>query len=116
MRSHNDTPQGFHITDISEAAQGPAIAIHEDGFIKEISIALDAGVTGADAAITATINGVAVTGGVITVVQSGSARGSVFSCYPTGANEVSIGDSLELTSDGASTGVAPANGYFVIGR
>ncbi len=115
MRSHNDTVQSFYIADVSTAGQ-VYVPIHEDGFIKEISTALNGAIATANATLTAKIGGTAVTGGTITIIQSGSAAGDVDTAEPTGANEVSIGDTLEIETDGASTNTVSLHGYFVIGR
>ncbi len=115
MRSHNDTPQGFYMADVSTAGQ-IHVPIHEDGFIKEISVALNGALATADAVLTAKINGTAITGGVLTITQVGSTYGDIVTVEPTGANEVSIGDFFELETDGASGNTISVHGYFVIGR
>ncbi|HVI04117.1 MAG TPA: hypothetical protein VM869_35745 [Enhygromyxa sp.] len=56
-----------------------------------------------DATITATINGVAVTNGVVTIAESGSAAGTVDSATPTAANVIANGAKLELTIGGPNT-------------
>ena len=57
----------------------------------------------ADAAITTEIGGTAVTGGALTITQSGSAAGDVDSATPTAANTLTAGQALEIITDGAST-------------
>jgi hypothetical protein len=74
-----------------------------DGYIKEIWSTISAAITGADCTITATIGSTAVTGGVITVTQSGSAAGDVDVCYPTAANYVTKGQVIQLDSGGESS-------------
>ena len=56
----------------------------------------------ADAAITTEIGGTAVTGGALTISQSGSAAGDVDSATPTAANTLTAGQALEIITDGAS--------------
>lgn len=68
---------------------------------------IDSGLTGAlavgDATITAAINAVAVTGGVVTITQAGSGAGDVDQAVPSAANVLSAGDVLTLTVGGANT-------------
>lgn len=77
---------------------GPAMRIRSLRSI--ISAVLATG----DMTITAAINGVAVTGGVLTVTQSGSAAGDIDLATPTAANTISEGQSLTLTVGGTNTG------------
>jgi hypothetical protein len=65
-----------------------------------ISAALATG----DMTITAAINGVAVTGGVLTVTQAGSAAGDIDLATPSAANTINEGDVLTLTVGGTNTG------------
>ena len=57
----------------------------------------------ADAAITTEIGGTAVTGGSLTIANSGSAAGDVDSATPTALNTLAAGQALEIITDGAST-------------
>lgn len=59
-----------------------------------------------DATITATIGGVPVTNGVVTIAQAGSAAGDKDTATPTAANVVVVGDTIELTVGGANTDTA----------
>ena len=56
--------------------------------------------TTADAAFTFEIGGTAVTGGAITVAQSGSAAGDVDTAEPTAANRVEEDGTIEMITDG----------------
>ncbi len=98
------------IVDISTADQ-IYIPIPEglEGEVVEIRSAIDAAISGADADLTAKIGGTAMTNGVITVAQSGSAAGDTDVAYPTGNNYVAAGDAIEIETDGASTGTAKCN-------
>lgn len=69
-----------------------------------------------DATLTSKINGSAVTGGVITITQAGSAAGDKDSCSPTAANVVAVGDELSLTCGGTNATVTVANCWFDIDR
>ena len=55
-------------------------------------------------------------GGGITVAHSGSAAGTIDSAEPTAANQVEEGGSIEMITDGASTGANKLNVTFVIRR
>lgn len=73
------------------------------GTIKKVWSALAAALATGDATITLSINGTPVTGGVITIAESGSAAGDVDSAAPTAANVVAAGDVIEATIAGANT-------------
>jgi hypothetical protein len=77
-----------------------------DGYIKEIYSVINGAITGADAAITVEIGGVAVTGATITIANASSAAGDVDVSYPTALNYVSKGQAIEIISDGASSTTA----------
>lgn len=67
--------------------------------------------------LTAKIGGVAVTGGAITITQSGSAIGDKDACAPSAANVVAEGDFVELlvggtNSDTAAFAVATVSGTY----
>ena len=107
----------FTIGDVSTAGQTyvPVDDQHA-GEIVEITTALGGAISGADAGLTAKIGGTAVTGGTITIANSGSAAGDVDSCAPTAANVVSNGDTIEIETDGASTGAVEVTGVIKIRR
>jgi hypothetical protein len=70
--------------------------------VLKIGSALSAALATGDATITASIDGVAVTLGVVTIAQAGSAAGTKDSATPSGANVIADGASLELTVGGAN--------------
>ncbi|MGO3934748.1 hypothetical protein [Rhodopseudomonas pseudopalustris] len=70
--------------------------------------------TTGDATLTAKINGAAITGGVITIAQSGSAAGDKDSATPTAANVTAVGDELSLTVGGSNATASAANAVFEI--
>lgn len=74
--------------------------------INKIYSVIDATIATADKVLTASIDGVAVTNGVITITQSGSAAGDVDSCTPTAANTITAGTALKVAATGATTGDA----------
>lgn len=119
MSAHNLThvTLPFYIADVSTAGQiYVPVPNGFDGEIIEIHSALNGAITGADSVLTAKIGGTAVTNGTMTVANSGSAAGDVDSCYPTGANTVVAGGSIEIETDGASTGTVAVFGTIVIKR
>ena len=56
-----------------------------------------------DATLTTNINGTAITGGVITVVQTASTVGQVFTATPTALNVVKEDDSIGVVVTGSAT-------------
>lgn len=96
-----------------------------DGTVKEIRSIIPAAITTADAVLTAKIapvsaagvagTAVAITGGTITITQSGSAIGDVDFAKPTAARRVKKGDMITIESNGAA-GAQVARGYFLIDR
>ena len=73
-----------------------------DATIQSINAVITGTLATADAVVTATIDGSAVTGGVITIAQPGAA-GDVVSVSPTAANVLVDGATLELTASGGQT-------------
>lgn len=70
-----------------------------------------------NATLTASIGGVAVTNGAITITQAGSAVGDVDSATPTAANTVTAGQAIAVTLGGSNSAEgAYANVSIVIRR
>ncbi len=82
------------------------------GTITKIYSVIDGVFTVADTIVTGKINAVNITNGAITIANSGSAAGVVDSATPTANNAVSIGDAIELSTDGGGTGATA--GVFTI--
>lgn len=76
------------------------------GKIVRMTSTLNDAISGADADLTAKIGGTAVTGGLITVAQSGSASGDVDTATPTALNTFAKDQPIEVETDGASTDTA----------
>jgi hypothetical protein len=72
--------------------------------IVSITSVINAALATGDMTLTAAIGATPVTGGVITVTQSGSAAGDVDVATPTAANTLSDGDVLSITVGGTNTG------------
>ena len=115
MRTLNDYFIYGEIADVSTASS-TFVAVPDGGKIIKIITSLQGAISGANAAISFEIGGTAVTGGGITVAHSGSAAGDVDSAEPTAANQVEEGGTIEMITDGGSTGANKLNVTFVIRR
>ena len=115
MRTLNDYFITAKIADISTASS-TFVAVPDGGRIIKIITALQGAITSADAAITFEIGGTAVTGGGITVANSGSAAGTVDTAEPTALNRVEQDGTIEMITDGASSGAKKLCVTFVIRR
>lgn len=97
---------------LSNKASDAAVLRHVvtfSGSITKIYGVLNAALATGDATLTAKINGVAVTNGVLTVTQSGSAANDVDVATPTAANTFVAGDVISITGGGASTATSTSN-------
>jgi len=95
---------GITIADVSSAGS-VWLAAPFDGFIRRFKTVLGGVITIGDAAVGLELGGADVTGGQVTVAQSGSAAGVVDATVATAANAVSEGDAVEIDADGGSTNV-----------
>lgn len=78
------------------------------GKITSIKSIIDSAILTADATATFSINGVAVTNGVVTLVTAASAAGDIATATPTAANTVAIGDKISfVVTGGGSAGTGP---------
>lgn len=85
------------------------------GTLVAVYVVLHGAITGANSIVTCELGGVPVGGLSITVAQSGSAAGSVFSDTSiSGSNSVSAGQAIEVITDGGSTGAVAADVTLVI--
>ena len=115
MRTLNDYFVTAEIEDVSTASS-TFVAIPDGGKVIKIITALQGAISGGDAAISFEIGGTAITGGGITVANSGSAAGDVDTAEPTAANRVEEDGTIEMITDGGSTGTAKLLVTFVIRR
>ena len=115
MRTLNDYFLHAAIADVSTASS-TFVPVPDGGKIIKIITALQGAISGGDAAITFEIGGTAITGGGITVTQSGSAAGDVDTAEPTAANVVQENGTIEMITDGASSNTRILNVTFVIRR
>ena len=93
------------IPDVSTASTTPLV-VNVAGDIDAIVTVLGGNITTANAAITFNIGGVAVTGSAITVAAPG-ATGDVDNSAPTAAKTLAVGNTLNVLTNGGSTGTAP---------
>ena len=115
MRTLNEYFLYGEIADISTAGQ-IYIPVPDGGRIVEIRSVIGGTIATDDADLTAKIGGTAVTGGLITVTASGSAANDVDVTYPTALNTVSIGDAIEIETDGVSTNTVKCGITIVVRR
>ena len=115
MRTLNDYFLTSKITTISTAGS-TFVPVPDGGTIIKILTSIKNAISSANAALTFEIGGVAVTGGAITVTQSGSAAGDVDTAEPTAANEVAEDGSIEMITDGSSSNTIKLVVTFVIRR
>ena len=115
MRTLNDYFLTSTIADISTGSS-TFVAVPDGGKIIKIITALQGAITSANGGISFEIGGTAITGGGITVAHSGSAAGTVDSAIPTAANDVLEDGTIEMITDGASSGAKKLVVTFVIRR
>ena len=84
------------------------------GIITEVGAMLSAAASTADATVTTSIAGTAITGGVITITQSGSAAGSTFTAIPTALRRVAENDEIRFAFSGSGTAGGPVTVWATI--
>jgi hypothetical protein len=70
--------------------------------ILQLSSVLGGAITTADATVTCSVNTTAITGGTITITQSGSALGQINTANPTALTVANEGDYIKFVPSGAS--------------
>ena len=115
MRTLNDYFLTSKITNISSAGS-TFVPVPDGGRIIKIFTSIKNAITTANAALSFEIGGTAVTGGGITVTQSGSAAGDVDTAEPTAENSVNEGQAIEMITDGGSSTACECLVTFVIRR
>ena len=78
------------------------------GDITKIWSIIEGALTTGDATLTGKIATTAITGGVITITQAGSAAGDVDSATPSAANTVAAGDDVNVTVGGTNASAVRA--------
>lgn len=84
------------------------------GKVTSIKSIIDSAILTADATATFSINGVAVTTGVVTLPTASSAAGDIATATPTAANTVAVGDKISFVVTGGGTaGTGPRADFTV---
>jgi len=115
MRSLNEYFLSGRVADISTAGS-TFVAVPDGGTIVKIMTVLQGAISGGNAAITFEIGGTAVTNAGITVAHSGSAAGTTDSSVPSALNRVEEDGTIEIITDGNSTGAKALDVTFIIRR
>lgn len=102
-----------YMPDISTASTAYAVS-PVAGRVVEVQVVTQAAITTADSALTAKVGATGMTGGAFTLPVAGAAAGQIATAAPTALNVVAKDGLLALSTDGASSGVAPAQINFVI--
>lgn len=115
VRPLQDVAVTAELDDVS-TADTCYVAVPSAGRVIKLYAVMHAHVSGANATLTAGINGTAITGGSMTVVQSGSTAGDMYSATPSAANVVKEGDYLDFATGGSSTSACRATFTAIIRR
>jgi len=115
MRTLNDYFLTAKITNIS-ASGSTFVPVPDGGRVIKIITSIKNAISSANAALSWEIGGTAITGGGITITQSGSAAGDVDTAEPTAANEVLEDGTIEMITDGGSSTACECLVTFIIRR
>ena len=115
MRTLNDYFISAQIPDISTAGS-TFVAVPDGGRIIKIMSVLGGAITSGNAAITFEIGGTAITNAGFTVAHSGSAVGTMDGSIPSALNRVEEDGSIEMITDGNSSGTQTLTVTFVVRR
>ena len=115
MRTLNDYFLTSKITNIS-ASGSTFVPVPDGGRVIKIITSIKNAISSANAALSWEIGGTAITGGGITITQSGSAAGDVDTAEPTAANEVLEDGTIEMITDGGSSTACECLVTFIIRR
>lgn len=113
----SDKTEYFTTTFVDVSTAGSVyIPMNFGGTVTAVRSVLHGAIATADVDLTCGVNGVAMTNGVITIAQAGSAAGDVDLASPTANNTFTAGQYLNITSDGASTNTVNATLMFTVTR
>ena len=115
MRTLNDYFLTAKITNIS-AAGSTFVPVPDGGKVIKIITSIKNAISSANAALSWEIGGTAITGGGITITQSGSAAGDVDTAEPTAANDVLEDGTIEMITDGGASTACECLVTFIIRR
>lgn len=107
-----------HVGQVSSKASDAAVLrlpAPRAGTLLKVKTVLNGALATGDATFTAAIDGVDVTGGVVTATESGSAAGDIDSATTSAANTLAEDDLITVTVGGASTATATADVFVLIG-
>ena len=99
---------------ISANAEVKRVVSPVAGTIDQIYSVINGALTVGDATLTGKIGAVAITTGVLTITQAGSAAGDVDSAAPTAAKTVAAGDVISFTVGGTQTAAKLADVTILI--
>jgi hypothetical protein len=103
------------VTDLTaSSALVYGVPVPAAGTVTKIWSRLNAALTTGNATLTGKIGSSAITNGVVTITQAGSAAGDIDSATPTAAHAVVAGDNLTVTVGGTNTGGVRADVVFEI--
>ncbi len=86
------------------------------GTITKIVSVIDSALATADTTITASIGGVNITSGVLTIATAGSGSGIIDTATPSALNTISIDNAIKFTVAGGSTGAVRCHLMIYITR
>jgi hypothetical protein len=91
------------IEDVSTAREY-FVAVPDDGEVIRIQTCIGGTIATADETITCSIGGTAITGGALTIAESGSAAGDIDEVFPTAKNIVVAGSATQGYLSAATAG------------
>jgi len=103
----------YELVDISTAGS-TWLPVPLAGKITKIRSVLHGAIASVDCGLTFEIGGTLVIGGAITIAFSGSAAGDEDNSTPTALNVLTVGQAIEIITDGASTNAVNASLVFEI--
>ncbi len=103
------------IDDISTVSSSWIVSPYAGTIIKIYSV-IDGVMATGDTTLSFELAGVAITNGDIVITQSGSAAGDVDSSSPTALNVITVGQVIEIITDGGSTNTVKSTITIVIDR
>lgn len=102
------------LTNIADSTAALWLVSPFSGTVKSIYSAIDRAISTANCVLTATLDSVAITGGTLTITQSGSAAGDIDSAACTALNTITAGHAIKISSDGANGSSDSASAMIVV--
>jgi hypothetical protein len=109
----SQAPRRAFLTLVADDLRGAQAQVYRTtapraGAITKVWSKIHAALATGDAVLTGKIGATAITGGVLTITQAGSAAGDLDTAEPTAANVVAEGDEISFTVSGPNTVQTPA--------